>query len=78
MHVRRGEGSEQDQDQAQVDAHGAVEPVGVTNDAPLTSAFSEPSAEEMRQVRLQRFGLASSGDEPASSPHHHKAMLYIQ
>eukprot|EP01043_Picozoa_sp_COSAG02_P027266 COSAG02_NODE_1600_length_11742_cov_33.722838_10_plen_103_part_00 len=37
-------------------------------DMPAASDSSEPSAEEMRRVRLQRFGLATSGDDPAPSP----------
>eukprot|EP01043_Picozoa_sp_COSAG02_P029358 COSAG02_NODE_1824_length_10760_cov_8.583154_12_plen_68_part_00 len=51
-----------EQDRARVPTHDELEPA-VAVDSTLP-ASSEPTEEEMRQARLQQFGLASSGDEP--------------
>eukprot|EP01043_Picozoa_sp_COSAG02_P003676 COSAG02_NODE_92_length_37588_cov_135.916242_3_plen_86_part_00 len=60
----------QDENHAQLALRDEAQPVEGANemgDMPPASDPLEPSAEEMRRVRLQRFGLATSGDDPAEA-----------
>jgi hypothetical protein len=54
----------QDEGRAQQASQDEARPVEEADEAPDSE---EPSAEEMRRVRLQRFGLAASGDVTAEA-----------